>query len=480
MLYNCRTGDIMRKSVVGKLCVMFIIILLFVCTTVSVSSYSVYTYKTYDNYDNVTMLQNENQIYLIENNGKTVYIDAVYPQSFSVTLTLNNNVYSYNLCGDTLVLVCPIKESMQSEIVLYNISDDSFKSFNTTDAVQSENTQIAYSDGYVYLSDHYGNVKKYSSKGVLCNEYNLCKNACYLMCDYSGNIYATSYSGVFLLNADGYSKISDTAIGTAAVFIDDTTFVSATGYTYKIKNGAINQLISFKSTMAHPSGGVYKKHIICAQGNTIYAVSPSDDKAVKSISLSSNIEQLYVIDDVVIAYIYNSGCATISKITYSEFKDIKDSEGNSGNQGINNSDLELYNHTISSNIYIVNNNNYTISGISSPTTVAMFKRNMNYDGFDVEFVKYGGQSITSGNVGTATIARFYNDNSNYEYELCVEGDLTGEGNINTRDENVMFDCLLDNMDVFNGVFVQAADLDDNNNITVADLVLLLRAIESNK
>ncbi len=475
-------GSKMRKLIIKTICVALIVITMIGCISTSVNSYSVDTYSTYNNCDDVTMLRNENQIYLIGHSDNNVYIDAIYPQSYSITLTLNNNVYSYNLCGDTLVLVCPIKESEQNEVVLYNIESDSFTSFNTTDGSQHEKTQIAYSNGYVYLSDHYGNIKQYTTKGKLCNEYKLGKNACFLMTDYSENVYATSQSGIYRLSDNSCAKISSTAIGTAAQFIDDNTLVSANGYTYRLRNSSVNKLISFRHTLSHPSGGIYKKSVITSQDNTIYAINTAEDKAIKSISLSDNIEQLYVINDTIVAQTYCNGGVTISMISYSELSDIKTSDDSDIylNSDNSNSELKHTDYTISSYVYKVDNENYTISSIAPATTVAQFKRNMIYDGFNVEFVKYGGQNITSGSVGTATIAKFYNDSFVYEYELCVEGDLTGEGNVNTRDEAVMFDCLLDNMEVFSGVFVDAANLHNDDELTVADLVLLLRMIESNK
>lgn len=463
----------MRKLFVKGICVVLVTITLVFSVSLNVSSYSIYTYSSYNTLDNVLLLRNKNQIYLIGVDGADVNVDAVYPESFNICLNLNNNVHAYNLCGDTLVLVCPVVNSSQSEIILYNITSDSFTSFCISDSAQHESTQIAYDGKYVYLSDCDGNIKLYTTKGKLYSEYNTGSNACYLMCDYSDNVYALSTNGMFRVTSDYCTKISSTSFNTAARFVDNDIFTTASGVTYKLTTSGTSKLVDFKNTFNDSGGGIYKKFLISAQQNTIYAISTTNNEPVKSLSLDTDIEQLYVIDNTIVVLTHYNNAVNISIIPYSELKTINTEVYNSISEYSVASD-----YVISSDVYVVDNNNMTISGIAPSTTVAEFKRNINYDGFEVTFTRYGGQSITSGNVGTATIAKFYNENNIYEYELCVEGDLTGEGNVNTRDESVMFDCLLDNMETFTGVFVQAAKLDSSYEITTADLVLLLRMIES--
>ena len=60
--------------------------------------------------------------------------------------------------------------------------------------------------------------------------------------------------------------------------------------------------------------------------------------------------------------------------------------------------------------------------------------------------------------------------------LSVKGDLTGEGNMNSRDKNELFNYLLKET-VPDGVHFDAADLDYSNNINAVDLVILKTQFE---
>ena len=73
----------------------------------------------------------------------------------------------------------------------------------------------------------------------------------------------------------------------------------------------------------------------------------------------------------------------------------------------------------------------------------------------------------SGNVGTAMTAVFSSDKSNYTYELAVTGDITGEGNRNSRDMNTLLDYLCGAAD-FNGVYTVAADVNHDNKVDICD------------
>lgn len=454
----------MRKLLFKVLCILLIML----CTAMSmsfvVSSYSTYSYSQYAG-DNVLLLNDENRIYLVAVNGNQVNIDRVYPDTYGVTLSLSSKVYSYNLYDNTVIMLSPDNANNQTTILLYDIATDTITSFNINSLVSSESTQMAYSNGYVYLVNG-ADILKYSSKGKLIQKYNFGSNSCYLMCNNTG-VYSISYDGIYKLNDNVYEKVSNSAIHTAARFVSDDTFVTAFGYT----NNYSGKIIDFKSTVDYPSGGVYKNNCIIADGNKIYSISKYDNEIKKYITLNSDIKQLYVIDSDVIALTLNNSTPTISVVPYSKLKDMPKDNNN------NYSNLENKLYDISSDVYTINNDNMTISGIAPSTTVAVFKSNMYYDGYNVEFTRYGGKVITSGTVGTATVARFYNDTYSYEYELCVVGDITGEGNVNSRDKNTMFDYLLCNI-TFNGVFIDACNLDKSSNINTKDLVLLLRMIEN--
>ena len=70
---------------------------------------------------------------------------------------------------------------------------------------------------------------------------------------------------------------------------------------------------------------------------------------------------------------------------------------------------------------------------------------------------------------------FNSDSISYTFELSVIGDLTGEGNVNTRDLSVMAKYLTDQAD-FNGVYYLSADLSDDGVVDADDVHLFMEEV----
>ena len=125
---------------------------------------------------------------------------------------------------------------------------------------------------------------------------------------------------------------------------------------------------------------------------------------------------------------------------------------------------------ISSDVYQIDFERYHITGISSGTTVAQFRSNIRYSGYSLA-IHRDNEVRKSGNVGTAMTAVFTSSNDSLTFELAVDGDLTGEGNRNSRDLNLLMDYLIGAAQ-FNGVYEIAADISGDHIVDVVDLALL--------
>ena len=128
---------------------------------------------------------------------------------------------------------------------------------------------------------------------------------------------------------------------------------------------------------------------------------------------------------------------------------------------------------IESSVYTIDRTNNTIRGVTPGTTLAQLKKNITYSG-TIYAVKNNGSIIKSGKVGTGT--KIYLMNSDTELDcltVIVDGDLTGEGNVNSNDIQQGCNYLLgeDNLDEFS---LLAFDLNNDGDIDPADLVLLKR------
>lgn len=461
----------MKNLFTKAVSIILIILIATVFSVFSASGYDVYNYDYYASLEDVKLLQNENQVFLIGSEYKTVSIDAVYPKSYNITLSLDNNVSLYNLCSDTLVMVCYISTSRQVQIVLYDINTDTLTSFFISSDFDYLNSHFVYANGYVYIAQQNGNIRLFSQRGKMVNQINLGTSICSLMTDYDENIYALSHSGMYSISENSFSRISSIEFLYQGRFVGSNIFVDNIGNFYRIDSNKVSLISNSYSDSALPSGGDFGDYVITFEDNCVFAVNKADGKIKKNLYLDFNILQLYTIDDIILVLCLDSNSPIIYEIKFSQLKNIK--SNNTNNEHNDNSGRQ----PIYSNKYNVDYDNMKITGISYSTTISEFKHNMIFSGYDVRFYRYQKDApLKSGNVGTATIAQFYNDESTYEFELAVTGDLTGEGNVNSRDEDLMFDYLLDSV-TFNGVFTDSSDIDNSGDTELKDLVLLMRLIK---
>ncbi len=114
----------------------------------------------------------------------------------------------------------------------------------------------------------------------------------------------------------------------------------------------------------------------------------------------------------------------------------------------------------------------TICKIDCKTSVTKFKSSFSHKDRVVIYDR-NNKPYTSGHIGTGMTAVFANDSGKTVYTLCVTGDITGEGNVNTLDLNEMFDYLLLKRPL-SGYELTAADINCDGMVTNKDLLLLER------
>ncbi len=105
--------------------------------------------------------------------------------------------------------------------------------------------------------------------------------------------------------------------------------------------------------------------------------------------------------------------------------------------------------------------------ITRGTTVAKLLKSDIFDKDDVVFENYNGVSITSGKLGTGAIIT--NNTSGDKYSVVLTGDVTGEGNINSKDINNFCDALVGNR-TFSSAQSFAADVNKDGQIDLLDLL----------
>ena len=115
---------------------------------------------------------------------------------------------------------------------------------------------------------------------------------------------------------------------------------------------------------------------------------------------------------------------------------------------------------------------YKVSGkyicVEPQTLRSEFKSNITYEGYDLKFSKQSG-------LGTGTKAKFTRNGKTYTYTFIVMGDINGTGTVNSRDVKIMFNCLF-GINTVGGVYKTAADMNGDEKLSTADLVMLDKII----
>ena len=128
---------------------------------------------------------------------------------------------------------------------------------------------------------------------------------------------------------------------------------------------------------------------------------------------------------------------------------------------------KVYDHTIASDVYEISED---VIYIPQGTTVADFKKGMKYGDCKITFTKKKKKSVTSGQMGTGWRIDFSGDGT-VSYYTVVQGDVTGEGNINSRDIYLMRDYLF-GKEGFTKYQELAADIKKNGIIDSVDMYMI--------
>ena len=432
-------------------------------SALALTSYA-YSYTDYSVYtDNSKVVVNSDGLYLISWSGKQMSVIRSAPDNIEAELSLNYSPAVASVFGSTLVALCNDLDHNQLIVYTFDIVRDSLDSFAINDAYVRYDRGFCYDGGSLYLTDERRNnvINQYSSGGLLVDSCTFTYSVSAIVSGYSGGAYVVSGNKLFRNSGGGYYAMGGGAVSSPAAFCFDDTLIDAQGRVYSVNSGGMSLLFNADFSGNQPSACVIGSYIYCSNGNQITRYDMSGNKSAY-LNVVGAVKAMYSRNGRIYAL---SGDSRINEIGEKEFILI-----NNNDQSANN-DSRSNNNKISSEVYRVDSTNYRISLINSPTTFAQFKKNMRFDGYKAKLFR-GAKELTGGNVGTAMTAVFSSDNS-YTYELAVRGDITGEGNINSRDVKELMSYLLGDIS-FDGVYYIAADVSDDDEVDILDLAILSR------
>ena len=222
-------------------------------------------------------------------------------------------------------------------------------------------------------------------------------------------------------------------------------------------NGNISTLLFLKNSKEEYILSVFDDSTIHCFDTSLYQKT---EKPNKKISLEGcKILGLGYSSEVAIVVLKNEKGINIKIIKKEDLEDIE-SEDDKGQD-------------VENDLYIISFETRRIIIKKDIKTVTDFKDNFEFGGYTIsDFKNYLGKDISgSEKIGTGSTVVFKNGDSSLEFKIIVLSDITGEGNLNSKDLTSLYNYLL-GKGPLNEDVLKAADINRDNNVDTIDLLTL--------
>lgn len=372
----------------------------------------------------------------------TLYSASVFP---------NGKLFSVNTTGK-------IYSTAHSNGCSYALSEKSGKYFVTElDSIKGTSSvysfgqmnnvylnSFAFCDGkayFIFTDSEYSYIKSYNANGSFIKKYSFNGSNVKRLFTNNFKVYALLSNGsVYRLDANGTQYC--TSINASYDFC-----IAGAGYIFS-EVGTLTPLDG-SSTSYRPSAKL-NCILMCggaelySEGKTVYFNSSGE----KSYKTGSEIQALFYYDNKVG---FLNADYTVDTVRLSSFSKDR-------------SELPTQSNSNSESKIIISDGH--ISQIKAGTTVKVFKSRL---GDEITIFDRSGNKVTSGKLKTGYYALI----SSVQYEIAVNGDITGEGNVKSNDLSALMAHFVGKSEL-SGVFLTAADYNNDGKINNADLVSIAR------
>lgn len=451
------------KRLISLVLAVWIIVLTSICSSAyTISSTKVFSCSDYSG------------LYTVKLSGKQAQIIRYASAETSVLLTLSYTAEAACAFGGRIALFCDDSSNNQLAVYVYDIDRDTLDSFMIYGIRLYGNTDYCCDSDGIYIESHRDSSElyKYSYDGSRINTYSFMADITCLVNGYDSGIYVVAGGSLYHISGGSFTELSGAA--DPPLFpADADCLASAYGKVYSLDGNDSGYAFDVDTDYTAEGACVISNTLYYPCRSAIYGYNIYNGEKICSYDIGTSVKLLYAFGNTVIAVNPDSNISFY--INRDDFTDLRkhdeSPESILPDQSNSSGDTPEITH-ISSDVYDIDFERYYISGIEPSTTVAQFRNNIDFGGYSLSVYR-GGDIKKSGSVGTAMTATFSNSGESLSFELSVKGDLTGEGNRNSRDINLLLDYLIGSAD-FNGVYELSADLSGDRRIDVVDAALLKR------
>lgn len=429
----------------------------------------------------------DNGFYLIGASGKNVRAQYIKENgsSFSVSLTLENDCIAFSADRGRVYFSARLTAQdswgvvRQTSVTSYDFLTGQTDIVFLNDVFVSKGNRFAVGGGRYYFVDdtQKEQLKVFSEEGAPLFTRSCPQNIIQILFDRERQtLFVLTCDALYYMNSSGQSlkKCMDGVPGDTLHYAGAGLLTDRKGNVYHFDGATCRKLFSVGSFSGTLNGAAAGGVLYVTTGGKIDGYQISSGKRVRSLKLEHKLDSLCASSGMLGGYGANSGRFYL--FSTNEIYRIPDEEKPTQPSGGDSSasSTPVYGK-ITSSVYKIDRKNHLITGITGETTIAKFKKNISYDGYQISFKNYQRKVKTSGNVGTGTTVYFSNANGiiKEEYILIVSGDLTGEGNVNSNDKRAaMSELLGENKLTF--PFYLACDMNGDGIFDTLDLLKIAK------
>lgn len=432
----------MKKTLSCALCIILVICLLFsVAVTFNATSYNLESPNGYE----ARLLYENSGVYFCSQGESELVVNKLNDNT-KYTYSFNERIFAYTVSNNAVYILTADK-LQENTFIIYKALGDTIKEYRRIFNVNLDGstTFVADKQENFYLNDADNNIVIVTSK--VSSPFNFKSHQLFT---HNGNVYSVNDNGIHHINNNSLLKSYKYNDG----FVKDVSKNYICGRKYVFSLGDSIKRIKTIESNSNMLIGESDKYIVESSGNKLYAYNKQDGKLIDEYETGESPLYLTVYKNII--YIIsknNSGYILNTYNANSIFSEAVKVNGDNGK-------LDFKDYKLQGKYIFV----------EKGTTVAEFKNSISYPGYIAVFSK------TSGNIGTNNTVTFEKSGKKHTYIFIVLGDLTGEGNANSRDLYAMFGHLLDE-NPLSSPFTISADLNNDNKISNIDLVTLARMIQ---
>lgn len=426
-------------------------VILISCVSICKSrAYEEYNLSDLANCSGIKSDSNSRGGYLCAFSGNTVFSARLVPDFSSYNFTVNGHINGVSQSGKYIYALV-LEDTFTNKYSVYSLNTDNGNVRKTSFNDENFRTDsFSVSDNCVYYI-------KTDSAYV----YVACVN---LSSDKKTKItFGQNVNEVFNNNGKSYARLYDGSIYKLSQ--SSSTYVADTGELKNIYNAGINRVINEDGFIVSLSDNSRNYVSNATEEN----VSVSDGKIYSAVNYRLNLKtsektkSVSIPDTAKTVVSYKNQCGvlldngTVQVYESSDFDEKKTADNNNHSDSSNSDNQAVISDYIFSDGIIY--------GIYSGETVADFKAKT----FADTVYKSDGSVAKSGKLKTG----FTTVMNSKTYTISVCGDVTGEGNVNSKDVTLLQKHLCGNAKL-SGAFLKAADFNLDGKVDNRDLVLISR------